>query len=288
MKAVDIPVVAVGPGSQPAEEDGAELDYMPFPGDMAVYRPPQLPEPEELDAATAPALAVLDRLQALLAATPDPGQRAPRLDLTALAEPALAFLSQALGVGEVSVICEGPSPVRGQETALAGVWRLSAPANGDRPAQDWLELGRIPQCVLPAAAPPPDLGALPADPATGNAQSILAELAAHAGAWASQPDPERPAHVINLSLLPLSDADQGLLAERLGLGPVTLLSRGYGNCRIQAVSWPGVWRVQFFNAMDTLILDTLEVTTVPAVACAAPEDLADSVVRLAEILEVYR
>jgi hydrogenase-1 operon protein HyaF len=38
----------------------------------------------------------------------------------------------------------------------------------------------------------------------------------------------------------------------------------------------GVWRVQFFNSMDTLILDTLEVTDMPEVVLAAPEDLSDS------------
>jgi hydrogenase-1 operon protein HyaE len=43
---------------------------------------------------------------------------------------------------------------------------------------------------------------------------------------------------------------------------------------------PGVWRVQFFNSMDTLILDTLEVTDMPEVVLAAPEDLSDSARRL--------
>jgi hypothetical protein len=42
----------------------------------------------------------------------------------------------------------------------------------------------------------------------------------------------------------------------------------------------GVWRVQFFNSMDTLILDTLEVTDMPEVVLAAPEDLSDSARRL--------
>jgi hydrogenase-1 operon protein HyaF len=37
--------------------------------------------------------------------------------------------------------------------------------------------------------------------------------------------------------------------------------------------------------MDTLILDTIEVVDVPAAACAAPEDFADSAGRILEILE---
>jgi hydrogenase-1 operon protein HyaF len=39
--------------------------------------------------------------------------------------------------------------------------------------------------------------------------------------------------------------------------------------------------------MGTLILNTLEVVEMPGVVAAAPEDLADSAERLAEILEPY-
>ena len=45
-----------------------------------------------------------------------------------------------------------------------------------------------------------------------------------------------------------------------------------------------VWRVQYFNNMQTLILDTIEVIDVPEVALAAPEDIADSRERLAELV----
>jgi hydrogenase-1 operon protein HyaF len=44
---------------------------------------------------------------------------------------------------------------------------------------------------------------------------------------------------------------------------------------------------QYFNSDDTLILNTLEVSDVPSVACAAMEDLADSAERLGEILNFY-
>jgi hydrogenase-1 operon protein HyaF len=50
----------------------------------------------------------------------------------------------------------------------------------------------------------------------------------------------------------------------------------------------GVWRVQFFNSMDTLILDTLEVTDMPEVVLAAPEDLSDSARRLLKVLEAMQ
>ena len=40
--------------------------------------------------------------------------------------------------------------------------------------------------------------------------------------------------------------------------------------------------------MDTLILDTFEITTLPAVVEAASEDLKDSGERLVEVLEAIR
>jgi hydrogenase-1 operon protein HyaF len=40
--------------------------------------------------------------------------------------------------------------------------------------------------------------------------------------------------------------------------------------------------------MDVLILDTFEVTVMPEVALAAPEDLGDSGARILEVLEAIR
>ena len=36
-----------------------------------------------------------------------------------------------------------------------------------------------------------------------------------------------------------------------------------------------VWWVQFYNSQDALILNSIEVTAMPEVAVAAPEDIAD-------------
>ena len=64
--------------------------------------------------------------------------------------------------------------------------------------------------------------------------------------------------MVNLTLLPHTEEDLVWLDAALGEGSVTILSRGYGNCRVRATALPFVWRVQFFNAMDTLILDTFD------------------------------
>ncbi|MCG8082170.1 MAG: hydrogenase expression/formation protein, partial [Candidatus Thiodiazotropha taylori] len=68
---------------------------------------------------------------------------------------------------------------------------------------------------------------------------------------------------------------------------LTILSRGYGNCRITSTAVQNVWWVQYFNSQDKNILNTIEIGAIPAVAAAAHEDVQDSAERLSEILEAY-
>ena len=60
--------------------------------------------------------------------------------------------------------------------------------------------------------------------------------------------PGAPAHVLNLTLLPLTGDDSLWLQNRLGEGRVVILSRGYGNCRIVDTHLARTWRVTYFNA----------------------------------------
>ena len=76
-----------------------------------------------------------------------------------------------------------------------------------------------------------------------------------------------------------------MLEQALPVGPVAMISRGFGNCHISSTGVRNVWRVQYFNNMKTLILNTLEVIDLPEEAIAAPEDLEDSRGRLAELIE---
>jgi hydrogenase-1 operon protein HyaF len=64
-----------------------------------------------------------------------------------------------------------------------------------------------------------------------------------------------------------------------------MISRGFGNCHVTSTGLADVWRVQYFNNMNTLILNTIEVVDVPEVVLAAAEDLADSRKRLAELVD---
>jgi hydrogenase-1 operon protein HyaF len=273
-----------GPGSQPAEEDAAELAYIEMPKGMRTYSMPEVPEKEEARA-FAPALTKLGEVLLSLHAQPQPGS-AIEIDLTALDKANRDFAGQVLGEGEVSIIAG--AAIQAQESVMAGIWRIyEVDANGAL-VSDRIEVGDFPTGVLKAAqdAAGPQLG--PVEGLAGenlmNAPAIATELADKLASYRSGD----PAHVINLSLLPLTEEDLAYLDSRLGPGAVTILSRGYGNCRISSTAVKNAWRVRYFNSRETVILDTIEVVGVPAVACAAKEDLEDSAQRLGEILGVYR
>jgi hydrogenase-1 operon protein HyaF len=277
-----IPLPIFGQGSQPAEEDGVELDYLAMPEEMTTYRMPQISS--DLNAAdSAQARTVLQQLEGDLAAYP---ATSATIDLIALDQTNRRFVDELLGEGEVSMICRGTPTLQIQESVLAGVWRLQQLV-GKRIVADALDVGIIPHQVAQAAFADAaeriatDMSALP--DGVMNAPPLLAELNAHIADYR----PGMEAHTINLSLLPQTEQDLAFLEQTLGRGAVTILSRGYGNCRITATGTRFVWWVQYFNSQDTLILNTLEVCDVPIVACASAEDIADSLQRLQEILKVY-
>ena len=117
-----------------------------------------------------------------------------------------------------------------------------------------------------------------------NAPAIVEELRHHA----QRHKPGAAARVVNLSLLPLVPADHEGLDAMLGEGPVAILSRGFGNCRINATKARGIWRVRYFNSMSTMILDTIEIVDFPEAARAAAEDYDDSIERLRDLLRWLR
>jgi len=281
MTSISLPIF--GQGSQPAEQDGVALEYLQMPQEMTTYAMPQIST--DLNAQDlAQAHSILQQLQQNLAAFPSIS--AP-IELTQLDAGNRRFIDELLGEGEVSVICSGEQSIRIQESVLAGVWRLQQLNAQRQIVDDALEVGIIPQQLSQSAfngtAAQIDTGWTELPPGVMNAPPLLAELNAKIAEYR----PGGEAHTINLSLLPQTEQDLEFLAKRLGGGSVTILSRGYGNCRITATGTQRVWWVQYFNSEDTLILNTLEVSDVPSVACASPEDIADSCERLQEILKVY-
>lgn len=274
-----------GPGSQPEESDGAELEILQMPSDMASYSAPLLPEPEEVSGLTE-ALALLHELGERLDAYRPERQPVP-LDLTGLDPANRELVDQVLGEGEVSIVIADDAPLRIQESVLAGVWRIQRHDSAGLLLQDSIEIGAIPQRVAQQAfaGAKERVGLVqPLPPGVLNAPPLFSEINEHSSAWR----PGKQAHVINLTLLPQTEEDLSFLQQQLGAGSVSILSRGYGNCRISSTATRHVWWVQYFNSQDRNILNSLEITDVPSVACAAPEDLADSAQRLEEIMEIYR
>ena len=269
-----LPPVGYGPGSQPDPEDGNELEYMEMPGDMRVFeaRIPMVEDVSDLQ----PALALLKHVANLAdGVARDGGTQS--VDLSQLDAANRGLIAETMGEGEVAMKIRGLPALSVQESVFAGIWNVSG-AGLDR-----LEIGSVPADARTRAFEPfRPAQDVPQSDGVVNAPALIAEL--------QDKSAEEPGelHVINLTLLPHTEADLAWLEERLGQGSTDILSRGYGNCRVRATALPRVWRVQFFNSMDTLILDTFEVTDMPEVAIAASEDISDSAERLREVIEAIQ
>ena len=265
-----MPPTGFGPGSQPAAEDGAELEYMELPGDMRTYTA-HVPEVDASDA-LAPALSLLADI-AKAAGRVGAGGAAETVDLAGLDTANRRLIAETMGEGEVAMKLRGIPALSVQESVFAGVWCVTG-AGIDR-----IEVAPVPMAARDRAfAPATERRAESAGGGVVNAPALLSELEDKSAGF------DGALHVVNLTLLPHTEADLAWLDARLGQGSTDILSRGYGNCRVRATALPHVWRVQFFNSMDSLILDTFEVTDMPEVALAAAEDLTDSSERIREVL----
>jgi hydrogenase-1 operon protein HyaF len=274
-----LPVVALGPGSQP---DDPDLAYLPLPREIDRFESPGLPVSEDVAHLSA-ALDVVDRLISLLRGRDASASQAPAVDLTGLDAENRRLIGQLLGEGEVSarVSCRNGHRLDIQESVFAGVWRVleldaDGVACGDRieagpiPAAVWQEARAFGKPALVLPDPTQHVGLM-------NAAPVAAEIAEQMGTVK-----EGAAHVINFSLLPMSQADLAWLDALLGPGNSGVFSRGYGKCRVMATSLANVWRVQYFNGMNAILLDTVEITRIPEVTLASEDDLADSLERLSE------
>lgn len=272
-----MPPTGFGPGSQPLGEDET-LEYMQMPQDMRTYT---AHTPDVNDAAAVAEAMGLLRAVGEACARVAKGGDAEAFDLRGLDEENRALIAETLGEGEVAIRMHGIPAIAAQESRFAGVWIMTGTG------VDEVCVAMMPPLALERAHQPKRAGKGPGlalIPGLANGPAILTELFDKSATWTPGDAP----HVINLTLLPHSEPDLMWWDDAFGEGAVTLLSRGYGNCRITACATPHLWRAQFFNSMDTLILDTFEVTVMPDVAIAAPIDLDDSAERIHEVLEAIQ
>jgi hydrogenase-1 operon protein HyaF len=208
-----------------------------------------------------------------------PAQRLPLNDLT---EADRAAVEDLLGEGEVHLVF-GDGSVQAFESVMTGVWRV----HETRPegTVDTIDVSDVPAATRAALAACRAAVPLLTPEAEGvmNAPALLAEVAHRAAVWR----PGEANHVISLTLLPISEADQAALHGALGGGPVIATAQGYGSVRVTATACRHVWSVQYLNARDAIILDTLEIGDVPAAIRAAAEDFEDSAQRLDAVMETF-
>jgi hydrogenase-1 operon protein HyaF len=241
-----------------------------------------------------PRIAALLPLMIEALATQDADRPGHLFDLDGLDAAELELIDGVIGAGEVSATVALPDGIVAQirESVMAGLWRVRFTGADDRLVADYLEVGAIPEAVRRAAAMTRRTvatGTLSAPSPT--ALALLSEIAQHVAEHTARPGtaarPGLPGHTITLSLLPVSDADMAFLHQTLGDGPVQIVSRGHGSCRVLATATRHVWSVQYFNASGDLVLDSLEIGDVPPAACAAIEDFRDSAERLRQIEQAY-
>ena len=277
-----VPVVAYGPGSQPEADD---VNFLPMPSDMDTFTMPTA----HLEADPATLAVACELLQELYVGMKEAAAghlQQVQIDLAGVAPNVVELINQSLGHGEVSILVRGVLNFHSQEAIFAGSWRVQELSSEGVLQRDSICAAAIPEVVQQYAAMAASSGVTPPPMNDGimNAPAILNELQDRSRNYHIG----HAAHVINLSLVPMSQADMVYLVQALGAGAVTILSRGYGNCRITSTGLAHVWWVQYFNSMDQIILDTLEVVDVPEVAQAAKDDYADSIERLGEWLNVMQ
>ncbi len=276
MRPVTIPIRSLMPEPEEA------IDCVAMPREMSTFEMPGLPEPgpgNDIEGARDVLAVFLTHFDAWLAMGGDP----PALDLHGLAPDALRVLNETLGEGEVAAIINADHEIRIQETVFPGTWRQQHFAAGGGLLHDYLLAAPIPPVVsaIASESAQPTLRALELPAGAMNVPALIHELQDAM----DRSGPDTPAHVINLTLLPLSPEDTAHIDQVLDGGSVVILSRGFGNCRISSTAARNVWRVQYFNNMQTLILNTIEVTVMPEVAIAAREDLLETRGRLADLVQ---
>lgn len=273
-----IPVVSIGPGSQ--DEGDEKLSYLEMPKEMSTFQMPGLPGPGELRGAKEAQAA----LRWLHEAARDwsPGVPNRCFDAAVLEGTDRSLIDQVLGEGEVSIIVSGERETRAQESVFAGVWRVRTLGPDGSRLSDSIEVGPVPAVAIEAARAASSATVSQVEPPAEalGARPIVEEVA-HQVATRKPGD---GAYVINLSLLPMSPADATHLGSVLAAGPVRILSRGYGSCRITSTVVRDTWWVQYVNGYGNPMVDSIEITDVPEVAVASPEDIEESARRIQEAL----
>jgi hydrogenase-1 operon protein HyaF len=104
---------------------------------------------------------------------------------------------------------------------------------------------------------------------TGNAAAVLREIASLLEQLAQSGE----AGCIDLASLPFTSADRTWLREKLGKGEVEVSINAGGATTIMETGTSGVWWVTHRNEQDVKSGEFIEVTLVPELVAAHPDDV---------------
>lgn len=154
-----------------------------------------------------------------------------------------------------------------QEAIFCGLWRVRR-RRGEKLLEDKLEAGCAPLALWQAATqnllptdsllPPPIDGLM-------NGLPLAHELLAHVR------NPDAQPHSINLTQLPISEADRLFLSRLCGPGNIQIRTIGYGESYINATGLRHVWHLRCTDTLKGPLLESYEICPIPEVVLAAPE-----------------
>lgn len=251
--------------------DDPECQYLSLPESMHTYAAPSLSGLENAE---------IREILGILARSLK-GELLSPINMRSLAEPLQKSLEEILGEGEISALADSNNiRITLVESVFTGIWAIKRYVENQL-TDYYLEAGPYPKVLEQCLQELFDIPQEPKEYPSGlmNTPALLREIFIKSNEYGQGKD-----EVINLTLLPMTPDDMAYLSEVLGLVGISILARGYGDCRISRTRLPHVWWVQYFNSTGQLILNTLEICLIPQVVNAATEDLEDSLQRLQELL----
>jgi hydrogenase-1 operon protein HyaF len=116
---------------------------------------------------------------------------------------------------------------------------------------------------------------------TGMAWSVLSEVHTLLKRFAGTGE----TGAVDLRGLPLTSADREQLEALLGQGEVQCTLSLMGRTEVWETAFPGVWWVRHFGGEDKVSSEALEITNVPDILLAHPDDITAAALRLERHLD---
>ena len=115
---------------------------------------------------------------------------------------------------------------------------------------------------------------------TGMANSLLAEISRALSALAATGTPS----ALDLRSLPLTAADRAALDAGLGRGDVAITLSASGTSEIWETGFCGVWWLRHLGADGKVASEVIEITSIPQIVTAHPDDISAAAQRLQSAL----